>query len=220
MTDRLLDINRRLYDYILSVSSRETPLLARLREETASLPDARMQIPPLQGQFMAFLVRLMRARRCLEIGTFTGYSALWTAGALPADGSLICCDINKETTLIAQRYWKEAGLGDKIELRLVPALKTLDELIAAGATGTFDFIFIDADKENYNAYYEAALRLLRPDGLIAFDNMLWGGAVADPAKRDKDTLALKALNVKLHTDERVDLTLLYIGDGLTLVRKR
>jgi predicted O-methyltransferase YrrM len=220
MTDRLLDLNRRLYDYTLSVSSRETPLLARLREETASLPDARMQIPPLQGQFMAFLVRLIRARRCLEIGTFTGYSALWVAAALPTDGSLICCDINKETTSIARRYWKEAGFDGKIELRLAPASKTLDELIAAGATGTFDFIFIDADKENYDAYYEAALRLLRPDGLIAFDNTLWGGAVADPAKRDPDTRALKALNVKLHMDERVDLTLLYIGDGLTLVRKR
>jgi len=220
MTVRLLPLDQKLYDYILSVSSRETPLLARLREETAKLPGAGMQIPPLQGQFMAFVVKLMRARRCLEIGTFTGYSALWVAGALPPDGTLICCDVNKETSAIARRYWKEAGLDGKIDLKLAPALKTLDELISSGATGTFDFIFVDADKDNYDAYYEAALRLLRPDGLVAFDNTLWGGSTADPKKRDKDTLALKALNAKLHQDERIDLSLLYIGDGLTLARKR
>jgi len=220
MTVRLLDLTPKLYDYMLSVSSRETKLMARLRAETAKMPGAGMQIPPLQGQFLAFLVTLVGARRGLEIGTFTGYSALWVATAMPADGKLICCDVNEKTTAVAKRYWAEAGIDNKIELRLAPALDTLKALLASGGAGTFDYVFIDADKENYDAYYERALELVRGSGLIVFDNMLWGGAVADGRKRDPDTLALKALNAKLRDDTRIDLSLLYIGDGVTLARKR
>lgn len=220
MTVRLLDITPKLYDYMLSVSSRETALMARLRDETAKLPGAGMQIPPMQGQFLAFLVALIGARRGIEIGTFTGYSALWVASALPNDGKLICCDVNETTTAVARRYWKEAGVDQKIELRLAPALDTLKALLASDGAGTFDYVFIDADKENYDAYYERSLELVRTGGLIVFDNMLWGGAVADGGKRDADTLALKALNAKLHNDKRIDLSLLYIGDGVTLARKR
>ncbi len=220
MTLRLLDLTPRLYDYMLSVSSRETPVMKRLRAETAKLPGAGMQIPPLQGQFLAFLVTLIGARRCIEIGTFTGYSALWVASALPEDGTLVCCDIDEKTAAVARRYWKEAGVDRKIALRLAPALDTLQSLLASDDAGTFDYVFIDADKENYDAYYERALKLVRPGGLIAFDNMLWGGAVADGRKRDADTLALRALNAKLHDDRRIDLSLLYIGDGVTLARKR
>ncbi|HYL32319.1 MAG TPA: class I SAM-dependent methyltransferase [Stellaceae bacterium] len=220
MTVRLLDLTPKLQDYILSVSSRETKLMARLRDETAKMPGAGMQIPPIQGQLLAFLVSLIGARRGIEIGTFTGYSALWVASALPEDGRLICCDVNEKTTAVARRYWKEAGVDNKIELRLAPALDTLTALLASGGAGTFDYVFIDADKENYDTYYERSLELVRTGGLIVFDNMLWGGAVADGRKRDVDTLALKALNAKLHNDKRIDLTLLYIGDGVTLVRKR
>lgn len=220
MTVRLLEITPKLYDYMLSVSSRETKLMARLREETAKMPGAGMQIPPMQGQFLAFLVSLIGARRGIEIGTFTGYSALWVASALPTDGKLICCDVNEKTTAVARRYWKEAGVDRKIELRLAPALDTLKALLASNGAGTFDYVFIDADKENYDAYYERALELVRIGGLVVFDNMLWGGAVADGRKRDTDTLALKALNDKLHNDKRIDLSLLYIGDGVTLARKR
>ena len=220
MTVRLLEITPKLYDYMLSVSSRETAPMARLRDETAKMPGAGMQIPPMQGQFLAFLVSLIGARRGIEIGTFTGYSALWVASALPDDGKLICCDVNEETTAVAPRYWKEAGVDRKIELRLAPALDTLMALLASGGAGTFDYVFIDADKENYDAYYERALALVRTGGLIVFDNMLWGGAVTDGRKRDVDTLALKALNAKLHNDKRIDLSLLYIGDGVTLARKR
>ena len=220
MTVRLLDLTPKLQDYILSVSSRETKLMARLREETAKMPGAGMQIPPIQGQLLAFLVSLIGARRGIEIGTFTGYSALWVASALPADGKLICCDVNEKTTSVARRYWKEAGVDNKIELRLAPALDTLKALLASGGAGTFDYVFIDADKENYDAYYERSLELVHTGGLIVFDNMLWGGAVADGRKRDVDTLALKAINAKLHNDKRIDLSLLYIGDGITLARKR
>ena len=220
MTVRLLEITPKLYDYMLSVSSRETELMARLREETAKMPGAGMQIPPMQGQFLAFLVSLIGARRGIEIGTFTGYSALWVASALPEDGKLICCDVNEKTSAVARRYWKEAGVDRKIELRLAPALDTLKALLVSGGAGTFDYVFIDADKENYDAYYERALELVRRGGLIVFDNMLWGGAVADGSKRDVDTLALKALNAKLRDDRRIELSLLYIGDGVTLARKR
>jgi len=220
MTVRLLEITPTLYNYMLSVSSRETKLMARLRDETAKMPGAGMQIPPMQGQFLAFLVSLIGARRGIEIGTFTGYSALWVASALPDDGKLICCDVNETTTAVARRYWKEAGVDRKIELRLAPALETLEALLAAGGAGAFDYVFVDADKENYDAYYERALALLRAGGLIVFDNMLWGGSVADGRKRDADTLALKALNAKLHDDRRIDLSLLYIGDGVALARKR
>jgi len=220
MTVRILKLTTALYDYVIANSVRESTVLKRLREETAKLNGAGMQIPPEQGQFMALLVTLMRARRCLEIGTFTGYSALCVAGALPADGTLICCDIDAKVTAIAKRYWEEAGVAAKIDLRIGPALKTAESLITAGAAGTFDFVFIDADKKNYDGYYEAALKLLRPDGLIVFDNILWGGAVADDTANDTDTAALKKLNAKLHKDERISLSLLPIGDGVTLALKR
>jgi caffeoyl-CoA O-methyltransferase len=220
MTVRILKLTTALYDYVIANSVRESMVLKRLREETAKLNGAGMQIPPEQGQFMALLVTLMRARRCLEIGTFTGYSALCVAGALPADGTLICCDTDAKVTAIAKRYWEEAGVAAKIDLRIGPALKTAESLITAGAAGTFDFVFIDADKKNYDGYYEAALKLLRPDGLIVFDNILWGGAVADDTANDTDTAALKKLNAKLHKDERISLSLLPIGDGVTLALKR
>jgi caffeoyl-CoA O-methyltransferase len=209
-----------LYDYLLEASLREPPLLARLREETAKMPLSVMQISPDQGQFMALLVELIGARQTLELGTFTGYSSLCVALALPDDGKVIACDVNEDTTAVARRYWKEAGVDHKIELRLAPALQTLDELIAAGAAGSFDFAFIDADKGNYPAYYEKCLELLRPGGLIAVDNVLWGGAVADPTDRSDDTEAIRAFNAKLRDDKRVSLSLVAIGDGLNLARKR
>jgi predicted O-methyltransferase YrrM len=220
MAPRLLALTPKLFDYVLAVSLRETEPLRRLREETRSFAGGGMQIGPEQGQLMALLARLVGAKRCLEIGTFTGYSALWVALALPPDGRIIACDVNQRTTALAQRYWQEAGVADKIELRLAPALETLDRLIAEGGAGSFDFAFIDADKENYDAYYERALTLLRPGGLAVMDNMLWGGAVADERERDPTTAGLRALNKKLHDDQRIDLTLLPMGDGVTLARKR
>ena len=220
MTKRHIDLSDKLDDYILSVSLREPPVLRKLREETARLPLAGMQIAPDQGQLMALLARLVGARRCLEIGTFTGYSTLAVALALPPDGRIIACNVNPGTTAIARRYWAAAGVADRIELRLAPALATLDALLADGQEGRFDFVFIDADKENYDAYYERALRLLRAGGLIVIDNVLWGGWVADARRRDPDTAALRALNAKLHTDERIDLSLLPLADGITLARKR
>ena len=207
-------------DYLRRVGVREPPLLARLREETRALPQGGMQISPEQGQFMALLVRIHGARRCLEIGTFTGYSALAVALALPADGKLLCCDVSAEFTAVARRYWQEAGVDRKIELRLGPALETLDRLLAQNRAGTYDFAFIDADKGNYDGYYERALRLVRPGGIVALDNVLWGGAVADPARTDPDTAALRALNEKIHADDRVEAAMLPIGDGLTLAVKR
>jgi predicted O-methyltransferase YrrM len=220
MPKRNIELTDKLDDYLLGVSLRENDVQRRLREETARLPMAGMQIAPDQGQFMALLARLVGARNCLEIGTFTGYSALAVALALPPDGRIIACDVNPETTAVAQRYWREAGVADKIELKLAPALATLDALLAARQDGRFDFAFIDADKENYDAYYERVLQLLRPGGLIVIDNVLWGGAVADARRKDPDTAALRALNAKLHRDERVDLALLPLADGITLVRKR
>jgi predicted O-methyltransferase YrrM len=213
-------LNDAVYDYLLEVSLREPPVLARLREETAGLPRAIMQISPEQGQFMALLAELLGARRVLEVGTFTGYSALVVALALPADGRVVTCDVNEETTAIARRYWAEAGVADRIELRLGPAVDTLDALLADGGAGTFDLAFVDADKTNYDAYYERGLALLRPGGLMLVDNVLWGGAVADPLHQDEDTDAIRALNAKIHGDERVSLALLPVSDGLTLARKR
>jgi len=204
----------------LATSVREAPVLARLREETAKQASARMQISPDQGQFMALLAELIGARQCLEIGAFTGYSALAVALALPGDGRIITCDIDQETTAIARRFWAQAEVDHKIDLRLAPALETLEILMAEGAAGGFDFAFIDANKEDYDCYYEAVLGLMRPGGLIAIDNVLWGGAVADPHKQDQDTRAICALNAKLKGDERVSLSLATIGDGLTLARKR
>ncbi|HZB94187.1 MAG TPA: class I SAM-dependent methyltransferase [Stellaceae bacterium] len=220
MPKRHIELTDTLQDYILEHSLREPPLLRRLREETARLPMAGMQIAPDQGQFMALLARLTGARRCLEIGTFTGYSALAVALALPEDGRILACDVNPDTTAIARRYWAEAGVAGKIELRLAPALETLDALLTERQEGRFDFAFIDADKENYDGYYERVLRLLRPGGLILLDNVLWSGRVADRRRKDAETAALRALNAKLHRDERIDLSLLPLADGITLARKR
>jgi len=194
--------------------------LRKLREETASHPRAQMQIAPEQGQFMALLVQLLGARRTLEVGVFTGYSSLAVALALPADGTIVACDVNEEFTAVARRYWKEAGVDNMIDLRLKPALETLRELLAERRQGTFDMAFIDADKSNYEGYYESAMELVRPGGLILIDNVLWSGRVADPANDDADTKALRALNKKLLTDSRVSLSMLPVADGLTLALKR
>ena len=220
MASRTLQMTGQLYDYLLQASLREPPLLAELRAETAKLPLAVMQISPEQGQFMAFLVETIGARRTIEIGTFTGYSALCVALALPSGGKVIACDVSEEYTAIGRRYWSRAGVADKIDLRLAPALDTLANLLADGGAGSIDFAFIDADKREYNGYYEAILKLMRPGGIIAVDNVLWGGAVADPAQQDDDTRAIRALNEKLKADSRISLSLLPIGDGLTLARKR
>jgi caffeoyl-CoA O-methyltransferase len=220
MSDRTLTVTDELYKYILAHGVREPAILARLRAATVALPDATMQISPEQGQFMALLVKLMGARRCIEVGTYTGYSSLAVALALPQDGKIVACDINAKTTAIAQQFWKEAGVDAKVQLRLQPALQTLQELLAAGGASSFDFAFIDADKTGYRGYYEKLLELMRPGGLIAVDNTLWSGHVADAGHNDADTVALRAFNDYVHRDERVDLSLLPIGDGLTLLRKR
>lgn len=220
MTTKNLHLTDRLNDYILDHSLREHPLLARLREETSHHARAQMQISPVQGQFMQLLVRLLQARRTLEIGVFTGYSSLAVALALPKDGQVVACDVSEEYTAIARQFWHEAGVADQIDLRLAPAIETLDLLVSSGAAGTFDFAFIDADKVNYRHYYERSLELVRPGGLIVLDNVLWGGAVADPSATDADTEALRALNAFLHADSRIDLSLIPVADGLTLARKR
>jgi predicted O-methyltransferase YrrM len=206
--------------YVGEAITRETPLQKRLRAETATLPMAMMQIGPDQGALLALLVRLIGAKRTIEVGTFTGYSALSVAQALPEGGKVIACDVSEEWTAIARRYWREAGLADRIELRLGPAAQTLKALLEAGGTGSFDFAFIDADKSGYDAYYELCLPLIRTNGLIAIDNVLWSGAVVDPKRNDVDTAALRALNLKIRDDARVDSALLTVGDGLTLARKR
>lgn len=220
MTAKTINVTDRLHDYILDNTLREHPVLERLRAETAQHPRARMQIAPMQGQFMQLLMRLMQAKKTLEVGVFTGYSSLAVALALPADGRIVACDVSEEFTAIARRYWQEADVAGKIDLRLAPALETLDALLEAGEAGTFDFAFIDADKENYRHYYERSLELVRPGGLIAIDNVLWGGSVVDPADQDADTVAIRELNAFLHHDERVDLSMLPLADGLTLARKR
>ncbi|MDG4575023.1 MAG: class I SAM-dependent methyltransferase [Defluviicoccus sp.] len=220
MSKRTITLDDRLYDYLHAVSLREPPLLARLREETAALPEARMQIAPEQGQFMAMLVRVMNAREILEIGTFTGYSALAMALALPPDGHIVACDVSAEWTAIGRRYWREAGVAERIELRLAPAIETLETLLADGGEDRFDFAFIDADKSGYHAYYEACLKLVRPGGLIVVDNTLWDGRVADDSVQDANTCAIRGFNAALHDDVRVDLSLVPIGDGLTLARRR
>ncbi|MGZ5595996.1 MAG: class I SAM-dependent methyltransferase [Usitatibacter sp.] len=220
MSERSLALDPGLYRYLVDHSVREHPALRELREATAGMPHAGMQISPEQGQFMALLVRMLDARRTLEIGVFTGYSAMSVALALPADGKVVACDVSEEWTSMARRHWQQAGVGAKIDLRLAPALETLDRLVAGGAAGTFDFAFIDADKTNYLAYYERCLVLARKGGLIAADNTLWSGAVADPANQERDTVAIRAFNDALHHDERIDLSLLPVGDGLTLALKR
>lgn len=198
----------------------ETEAQKRLRKETAKLPMAMMQIGPDQGALLTLLVAAISAKKAIEIGTFTGYSAIAIARGLPKSGKLICCDVNEEWTTIARRFWKEAGLEKCIDLKLAPALETLEELLGKGKEGSFDFAFIDADKTGYDAYYEACLKLLRPGGLIALDNMLWGGAVAYPKAKDKDTAAIRALNRKIASDARVDASLLTVGDGVMLARKK
>ena len=220
MSSRNGFIETHIYDYILANSLRDRDELKRLRQETQDMPMGGMQISPDQGQFMGLLVELIGAKQIVEVGTFTGYSSIAMALALPADGRLIACDVSDEFTSIARRYWREAGVADKSELRLGPAVATLDEMLAAGEAGCFDMAFIDADKENYDAYYERCLQLLRPGGLIMIDNVLWGGRPADVNEQDESTVAIRALNAKIHADERVTASLLSIGDGLTLARKR
>ena len=220
MTRRTMSLTDELYDYILSVSLREPDVLRRLREEMARHEMADLQIAPEQGQFMAMLVKLMGAKRTLEVGVFTGYSALWVALALPEEGQVIACDIDEEWTAIAQAYWEEAGVAHKVDLRLAPAAETLKHLIEHGERGQFDFAFIDADKAGYGTYYEYCLELIRPGGLIALDNVLRHGRVVEEGAQDENTVTMRALNRKLHTDERVDISLVPIADGLTLARKR
>ena len=217
---RYFPIDERSYRYLLTTSIREPEVARRLREETQQLENAQMQIGPDQGQFMQLLVQVLRAQKTLEVGVFTGYSALWVALGLPDNGKIIACDISEEYTAVGRRYWKQAGVDKKIDLRLGPALETLDELLKTGEAGTFDFAFIDADKSNYENYYERALQLLRGGGLIAIDNTIWSGKVADPSAQDVDTLAIRRLNGKLLHDERVTLSMLTVGDGLTLAMKR
>ncbi len=219
MSRQSISLDETLQRYLLDHSLREHPAQTALREETARHPRAGMQIAPEQGQFMALLIKLMGARQTIEIGVFTGYSALSVALALPEDGRVLACDISDEYTRVGRRYWEAAGVAHKIDLRLAPALTTLEACLAGGEAGQYDFAFIDADKTGYDGYYERCLQLLRPGGLIAFDNVLWNGSVAKPAQ-DADTTALQVLNRKLHQDERVDLSMLPVGDGLTLARKR
>jgi len=207
-------------NYVSAVISRETDLQRRLRKETSTMPGAGMQIGADQGALLALLVRLIGAKCALEIGTYTGYSALAVAMALPSNGKLVCCDINDEWTQVARRYWREAGLAERVELRLAPAADTVRQLLRDPGPGTFDFAFIDADKEGYDGYYEGCLELLRGGGLMAFDNTLWSGRVADPSEKDKDTVALRTLNAKVRDDPRVDSCLLTVGDGVLLARKR
>ena len=220
MSSRTLNLDDRLIGYLRSVSVKDTPILAKLRAETARQKMAVMQISPEQGQFMALLVELMGARRTIEVGTFTGYSALVVAMALPAQGRVVACDVSEEWTAIGRRHWAEAGVAHKIDLRLGPAAKTLDAMIEAGESALYDFAFIDANKEDYDAYYERCLVLLRQGGIVAIDNVLWNGKVADDKVHDKDTDAIRALNAKIAEDVRVTSCMLPIGDGLTLCRKR
>ena len=220
MSNRTLQVTDEIYDYLIDISLREPAVLTELREWTAEHPRYPMQIAPEQGQFMAFLVSLMGARRCLEIGVFTGYSSLAVALRLPEDGSIVACDVSEEYTAVAREFWNKAGVAGKIDLRLAPATETLDELLAAGEAGQFDFAFIDADKSSYPGYFERSIALLRPGGVIAVDNTLWSGRLVDEREQDEDCRALREFNRALHGDDRIDLSLVPIGDGLTLARKR
>jgi predicted O-methyltransferase YrrM len=217
---RTLNLTPPVYDYLLAHSLREPAVLRELRAETAGMKHGGMQISPEQGQLMALLVRMLGARRTVEVGVFTGYSALCVALALPDDGRVVACDLSEDWTAIGRRYWERAGVAHKIDLRLGAAGRTLAKLLDEGAEGSFDFAFIDADKTNYASYYEQCLRLVRKGGLIAIDNTLWSGDVADAAKQDEDTKAIRALNDRLHRDERIDLSLLAVGDGLTLALRK
>jgi predicted O-methyltransferase YrrM len=220
MSTRTISMTDPLHEYMLAVSLREPAVLRQLREETLQLEAAGMQMSPEQGQFMQLLMHLLGAKRTLEVGVFTGYSSLCVALALPDDGQIIACDVSEEYTAVARRYWQRAGVAHKIQLNLGPGAVTLDRLIEEGQQNSFDFAFIDADKENYATYYEQCLQLLRPGGLIGIDNVLWGGSVVDESNQDSSTNAIRALNKQIHADPRVDLSLVPIGDGLTLARKR
>ena len=220
LSKRTLQLTDKVHDYLLSVSLREPAIAAELRRETASHPMANMQIAPEQGQFMAWLVHTMQARRIVEIGVFTGYSSLCMALAMPPGGQLVACDTNAEYTAVARRYWERAGVAERIELRLAPALQTLGELLQEGEAEGFDFVFIDADKTEYGDYYERALKLLRPGGIVAVDNVLWDGQLADPSVDTEDARALRAFNRLLHKDDRVTISTIPIADGLTLATKR
>jgi predicted O-methyltransferase YrrM len=219
MSNKTIGLPDRIYQYMLEVSLREPPLLQRLRDETSKLPLSMMQIAPEQGQLLSLLVQTLQPKRCLEVGVFTGYSSLVVALALPSDGHITACDVNEQWTSIARRYWHEAGVDQKIDLYLAPALQTLDRLVAHGHAATYDFAFIDAVKQNYWGYYERALTLLRPGGLIAIDNTLWSGRPADPDATDPDTKAIRAFNQRLFKDSRVRISLVPIGDGMTLALK-
>ena len=213
-------ITPEMAEYIRSVSLREPELLTRVRDETAARSDSVMQLSPEQGQFLGLLVRMTNARKALEVGVYTGFSSLHIALAMPADGRLIACDVNPESTAIARRYWREAQVEDKIELHLAPALETLNQLLADGGAGTFDLAFIDADKENNQPYFERSLKLLRPGGLMVFDNVLLHGTVIEPGNQAKDTVAIREFNARLHLDQRVWLSMVPMGDGFTLALKR
>ncbi|MDI9640147.1 class I SAM-dependent methyltransferase [Geitlerinema splendidum] len=220
MPHKTLGLAPELYEYVLSHSLREPDILKQLREETASLPGAVMQVTPDQGQFLSFLVQLIGAKKALEIGVFTGYSSLCVALALPNDGTLVACDVSDEYTRIARRYWQAAGVADKIDLHIAPALNTLDQLLENGEAGSFDFVFIDADKNNYANYYERSLKLVRPGGLIAVDNVLWSGRVTDLQDTDPRTQSIREFNQKLSQDPRITLSLVPLSDGITLALKQ
>lgn len=220
MSTAFTSVTPAVADYLRQIMQPEAPILARLRAETLNIPMGMMQICPEQGAFMQMLVRLTGARRYLEVGTFTGYSALAVALALPPDGQAVCCDVSEEWTAVARRYWQEAGVAGRISLHLAPAVDTLDAMIAAGGSGSFDLTFVDADKVNYGAYYERSLTLLRANGLLLVDNMLWGGKVADAEDQSDGTRAIRELNARAARDSRVDASLVPIGDGLLVVRKR
>jgi len=220
MSSGSIGLSEELNAYLERSGVREPEVLRRLREETARMPESQMQIAVEEGALLALLVQLIGARRIVEVGTFTGYSSTAMALALPPGGRILCCDVSREYTDVAVRAWAEAGVADRVELRLGPAIKTLDALLEAGGAGTFDLAFIDADKENYGAYYERSLRLVRSGGLIAIDNVLWSGRVAEPANREESTLAIRALNATIATDQRVDIAMVPIADGVTLARVR
>jgi caffeoyl-CoA O-methyltransferase len=220
MANASIGLDDKLHSYLLEVGVREHEVLRRLRDQTAAIPESRMQIAPEEGAFLALLVRVLGARKVLEVGTFTGYSSTAMALALPADGRIVCCDLSKEWTDVARKAWTDAGVADRVDLHLGPAISTLERLIADGEADSFDLAFIDADKANYAGYYEAALQLVRPGGVIAIDNVLWSGRVVDPAVTDDATVAIRALNDAIAADERVDVSMIPLADGLTLARVR
>jgi predicted O-methyltransferase YrrM len=220
MSVRTISLDDTLHAYLLKVGTRMDDIKLRLRAETEAMPQGRMQISAEQGQFMSLLMRLLNVKKAIEVGTFTGYSALCVAEALPSDGVLICCDVSDEFTRVGKPYWEEAGVATKIDLRLAPGAETLEKLLQEGHAGTVDFMFLDADKPSYDTYYEYALKLLRPGGLIGVDNALWSGYVANPEINDEDTVALRELNFKIHADPRVEMCLLPLGDGLMLAMKK